>query len=119
MAAALAKKQTLSLTKAAQPAKVSRSRLVCRADGGFIGSSTNLIMVASTTAFLAAGKFGLAPTVKRGTDAACKLQDRPNAAGLISNDPTGFTAVDTLAFGALGHMAGVGIVMGLRATGGL
>jgi photosystem I subunit 10 len=46
-------------------------------------------MVASTTAFLAAGKFGLAPTVKRGTDAACKLQDRPNAAGLISNDPTG------------------------------
>jgi photosystem I reaction center PsaK len=47
------------------------------------------IMVASTTAFLAAGKFGLAPTVKRGTDAACKLQDRPNAAGLISNDPSG------------------------------
>jgi hypothetical protein len=31
----------------------------------------------------------------------------------------GFTAVDTLAFGALGHMAGVGIVLGLRATGGL
>jgi photosystem I subunit 10 len=32
---------------------------------------------------------------------------------------TGFTAVDTLAFGALGHMVGVGIVLGLRATGGL
>ncbi len=31
----------------------------------------------------------------------------------------GFTAVDTLAFGALGHMAGVGIVLGLRATGNL
>jgi photosystem I subunit 10 len=46
-------------------------------------------MVASTATFLAAGKFGLAPTVKRGTDAACKLQDRTNAAGLISNDPTG------------------------------
>uniref|UniRef100_UPI003003A719 Photosystem I reaction center subunit X psaK n=1 Tax=Coelastrella TaxID=75800 RepID=UPI003003A719 len=89
-----------------------------RADG-FIGSTTNLIMVASTAAFLAAGKFGLAPTVKRGTDAACKLVDRPNAAGLISNDPSGFTAVDTLAFGALGHIAGVGIVLGLRATGNL
>lgn len=47
------------------------------------------IMVASTTAFLAAGKFGLAPTVKNGTNAACKLQPRANAAGLITNDPSG------------------------------
>jgi photosystem I reaction center PsaK len=47
------------------------------------------IMVASTAAFLAAGKFGLAPTVKRGTDAGCRLQDRPNAAGLLTNDPSG------------------------------
>jgi hypothetical protein len=46
-------------------------------------------MVASTTAFLAAGKFGLAPTVKNGTNAACKLQPRANAAGLITNDPSG------------------------------
>jgi Photosystem I psaG / psaK len=136
-------------------------------------------MVASTATFLAAGKFGLAPTVKRGTDAGCRLQDRPNAAGLLTGDPTGvilaahctgikplvcehacrhctlhvviafhrrccftaangaaggaaanaavlsalcdagFTAVDTLAFGALGHMVGVGVVLGLRATGGL
>lgn len=27
--------------------------------------------------------------------------------------------VDTLALGALGHVVGVGIVLGLRATGGL
>lgn len=47
------------------------------------------IMVASTATFLAAGKFGLAPTVKRGTDAACRLVDRPNAVGLITNDPSG------------------------------
>jgi photosystem I subunit 10 len=47
------------------------------------------IMIASTTAFLAAGKFGLAPTVKNGTNAACKLQPRANAAGLITNDPSG------------------------------
>jgi photosystem I subunit 10 len=114
------KASTRTVACRAAPAKVSRSsRLVCRADGGFIGSSTNLIMVASTATFLAAGKFGLAPTVKRGTDAGCRLQDRPNAVGLISNDPSGFTAVDTLAFGALGHMAGVGIVLGLRATGNL
>ena len=46
-------------------------------------------MVASTATFLAAGKFGLAPTVKNGTNAACKLQPRANAAGLITNDPTG------------------------------
>lgn len=46
-------------------------------------------MVASTATFLAAGKFGLAPTVKNGTNAACKLQPRANAAGLITNDPSG------------------------------
>lgn len=56
------------------------------------------IMVASTAAFLAAGKFGLAPTVKNGTNAACKLQPRANAAGLITNDPSG-------AFGQLQQLA--------------
>ena len=34
-------------------------------------------------------------------------------------DPAGFTIVDTLACGAVGHVLGVGIVLGLRATGGL
>jgi len=38
---------------------------------------------------------------------------------LFAASPAGFTAVDTLAFGALGHMAGVGIVLGLRATGAI
>lgn len=93
--------------------------MVVRADGGFIGSTTNLIMVASTGLCLAAGKFGLAPTVKQGTTAGLKLVDRPNSAGIMSNDPSGFTIVDTLALGALGHVLGVGIVLGLRATGGL
>jgi hypothetical protein len=46
-------------------------------------------MVASITTFLAAGKFGVAPTVKNGTNAACQLQPRANAAGLITNDPSG------------------------------
>lgn len=50
-------------------------------------------MIASTTAFLAAGKFGLAPTVKNGTGADCKLVPRTNAAGLITNDPSGAACV--------------------------
>ena len=33
--------------------------------------------------------------------------------------PAGFTIVDTLALGALGHVLGVGITLGLRATGNL
>ncbi|KAF8058831.1 hypothetical protein HT031_005399 [Scenedesmus sp. PABB004] len=111
--------KSASMKAAVRPQKVSRGSTVrVRADG-FIGSTTNIIMVASTATFLAAGKFGLAPTVKRGTDAGCRLVDRPNAAGLLTNDPSGFTVVDTLAFGALGHIAGAGIVLGLRATGGL
>lgn len=47
-------------------------------------------MVASTTLFLAAGRFGLAPTVKKGASAGLKLQDR-GTMGLITNDPSGFT----------------------------
>lgn len=31
----------------------------------------------------------------------------------------GFTAVDVLALGALGHVIGVGTVLGLKATGNL
>jgi photosystem I subunit 10 len=118
-------------------------------------------MVASTGLTLAAGRFGLAPTVAKGTTAGLKLIPRSNASGIMSNDPsgerwggarrapamrcrgvpdaaspiarprshpppprlpllpTGFTIVDTLALGALGHVLGVGIVLGLRATGGL
>ena len=33
--------------------------------------------------------------------------------------PPGFTAVDVLALGALGHIIGAGIILGLRATGGI
>ena len=80
---------------------------------------TKKIMVASTTAFLAAGRFGLAPTVKNGTNAGLKLSERAQGAGLLSGDPAGFTIVDTLALGALGHVVGTGIVLGLKATGGL
>jgi hypothetical protein len=47
-------------------------------------------MVASTTACLAASRFGLAPSVKKVASAGLKLSDRPaGAVGLMSNDPAG------------------------------
>ncbi|XP_024392648.1 photosystem I reaction center subunit psaK, chloroplastic [Physcomitrium patens] len=83
----------------------------------YIGSSTNLIMVASTTLMLFAGRFGLAPSANRKSTAGLKLVDRDS--GLQTGDPAGFTATDTLACGAMGHVIGVGIVLGLKATAGL
>ncbi|KAI8467095.1 MAG: photosystem I reaction center subunit psaK, chloroplast precursor [Monoraphidium minutum] len=118
----LAQRSVLSKAAARPTLKVaapSRRSVVVRADGAFLGSSTNIIMVASVGLCLAAGRFGLAPTVKRGTTAGLKLVDRSNSAGVMSNDPSGFTIVDTLALGALGHALGVGIVLGLRGTGNL
>lgn len=75
------------------------------------------IMVASTTLMLFAGRFGLAPSANRKSTAGLKLVDRDS--GLQTGDPAGFTATDTLACGALGHVIGVGIVLGLKATAGL
>jgi len=106
----------------ARPAKVavaSRRPLVCRADGGYLGSTTNIIMIASTTLFLSAARFGLAPTANRNATAGLKLVEKGNAVGLKSNDPDGFTVVDVLTYGAVGHLVGVGTVLGLRAIGGL
>ncbi len=45
-------------------------------------------MVASTTLCLAAGRFGLAPTVKNSASAGLKLSDK-GTAGLMTNDPSG------------------------------
>jgi photosystem I subunit 10 len=46
-------------------------------------------MIASTTLFLSAARFGLAPTSNRNTTAGLKLVDSGNAVGLKSNDPSG------------------------------
>jgi photosystem I subunit X len=81
-------------------------------------SSVNQIMILSTTLTLAAGRFGLAPTSTRNASAGLKLSEN-KAAGLFSNDPAGFTAVDVLALGAFGHAMGVGIVLGLKGIGAL
>jgi photosystem I subunit 10 len=81
----------------------------------FIGSPTNIIIVASTTLMLFAGRFGLAPSANRKALAGLKLVDRDS--GLQTGDPAGFTATDTLACGVMGHIIGVGIVLGLKGIG--
>ncbi|KAK4589039.1 hypothetical protein RGQ29_019868 [Quercus rubra] len=84
---------------------------------GFIGSPTNLIIVTSTTLMLFAGRFGLAPSANRKSTAGLKLEVRDS--GLQTGDPAGFTLADTLACGSLGHIIGVGVVLGLKNIGAL
>ncbi|KAF8391009.1 hypothetical protein HHK36_023309 [Tetracentron sinense] len=81
----------------------------------FIGSPTNLIMVTSTSLMLFAGRFGLAPTANRKATAGLKLEVRDS--GLQTGDPAGFTLADTLACGSVGHIIGVGVVLGLKNIG--
>jgi photosystem I subunit 10 len=83
----------------------------------YFGSPTNLIVVGSTALLLFAGRFGLAPSANKKALAGLQLVERPS--GLQTGDPAGFTFADTLAFGAVGHIIAVGIVLGLKATGGL
>ncbi|RXH98908.1 hypothetical protein DVH24_011233 [Malus domestica] len=78
----------------------------------FIGSSTNLIMVTTTSLMLFAGRFGLAPSANRKATAGLKLETRDS--GLQTGDPAGFTLADTLACGTVGHIIGVGFVLGLK-----
>ncbi len=49
------------------------------------------IFIASTTAFLTAGRFGLAPTAKKHTKAGLKLYDE-DSEGLTTSDPGGAPA---------------------------
>jgi photosystem I subunit 10 len=94
--------------------RAGRSSQVVRA--GFIGSPENVIVVVSTTLFLTAGRFGLAPTVRRQATSGLRLVDAGNK-GLSTGDPSGFTAVDVLAHGTMGHVIAVGAILGLRAIG--
>lgn len=55
-------------------------------------------MVGSTFLFLAAGRFGLAPTSNAHTKAGLKLYQQ-NDSGVSSNDPSGFNVVDVLVGG--------------------
>merc|ERR1712224_1075235 len=89
---------------------LNRKSIVLRADSGFIGSQANLAILLSTSIFLLAGRVGLAPSANKPATVGLKLQTRES--GLKTGDPAGFTAVDTLAFGAMGHIFGVGIYLG-------
>ncbi len=80
-----------------------------------VASCSEQIIVASTTLMLFAGRFGLAPSANRKALAGLKLVDRDS--GLQTGDPAGFTATDTLACGVMGHIIGVGIVLGLKGVG--
>ncbi|DBA86288.1 hypothetical protein WJX77_009483 [Trebouxia sp. C0004] len=93
-----------------------RSQRPVRVNAGFIGSPENIIMVTSTTAFLVAGRFGLAPTVKQQATSGLRLVDN-GTKGLSTGDPAGFTAVDVLGHGTMAHVIGVGAILSLRALG--
>ncbi|XP_076899707.1 photosystem I reaction center subunit psaK, chloroplastic-like isoform X2 [Bidens hawaiensis] len=98
-----------------KPKRKGKGALGVRCD--FIGSSTNLIMVTSTTLMLFAGRFGLAPSANRKATAGLKLEVRDS--GLQTGDPAGFTLADTLACGTVGHIIGVGVVLGLKNIGAI
>eukprot|EP00850_Spirogloea_muscicola_P016297 SM000131S26727 [mRNA] locus=s131:198134:199260:- [translate_table: standard] len=98
---------------AARPCK-GKGALGARCDG-FIGSSTNLIVCGSTALFLAAARFGLAPTANREASAGLKLSERDT--GLQTGDPAGFTATDVLAYGTIGHAVAIGAILSLKLTG--
>jgi photosystem I subunit 10 len=74
-------------------------------------------MIASTTAFLGASRFGLAPSSTKTATAGLKLVGQDP--GLKTGDPAGFSAADALGAGALGHGIGIGVILGLRALGKL
>ncbi|XP_078428800.1 photosystem I subunit K [Wolffia australiana] len=97
------------------PRRRGNGALGARCD--FIGSSTNIIMVTTTSLMLFAGRFGLAPSANRKATAGLKLEVRDS--GLQTGDPAGFTLADTLACGTVGHILGVGIVLGLKNIGAL
>jgi len=105
----------LAMLRGSARTVASKGALGARAD--YLGSPTNLIVVSSTALFLAAARFGLAPSANREASAGLKLSVRDT--GLQSGDPAGFTATDVLAYGTIGHVVAIGTVLGLKAIGAL
>ncbi|KAJ7969058.1 photosystem I reaction center subunit psaK, chloroplastic [Quillaja saponaria] len=102
---------------AVQPMRRRKGHGALGARCDFIGSPTNVIIVVSTSLMLFAGRFGLAPSANRKATAGLKLEVRDS--GLQTGDPAGFTLADTLACGTVGHIIGVGVVLGLKNIGAL
>ena len=81
--------------------------LVTRA--GFIGSPTNLIMLASVGSCLAAGRFGLAPSTNMQVlEPGLKLEEVTN--DMKTGDPSGFTVRLRGRECSRGERTGTGIV---------
>merc|ERR1719222_1370449 len=77
-------------------------------------AQANHAIVVSTTILLTAGRFGLAPTANKIASSGLRLQ--PRDSGLKTGDPAGFTFADTLAYGSMGHILGIGIYFGTVGT---
>lgn len=111
--------RSLTATKPAHAKAVTarcRRSPAVKVNAGFIGSPENIIVTTSTVAFLVAGRFGLAPTLRNQATSGLRLVDN-GTKGLSTGDPAGFTAVDVLAHGTMGHVIAVGLILGLRALG--
>ncbi|XWS67431.1 hypothetical protein CRYUN_Cryun04dG0006100 [Craigia yunnanensis] len=72
---------------------------------------------ATTNLMLFAGRFRLAPSANRKATTGLKLEVRDS--GLQTGDLAGFTLADTSACGVVGHIIGVGVVLGLKNIGAL
>ncbi|KAK3264498.1 hypothetical protein CYMTET_26761 [Cymbomonas tetramitiformis] len=106
-----------SATKA--PVAARPTKLAVSAD--YIGSATNLVMVANIGATLAMGRFKFSPigmwvpSTKK-EEYAAAIEDGKDSGSWFA-DPSGFSAAEILAFGSLGHAHGIGMVLGLKAMG--
>jgi len=122
MASALANKVSVSA-----PSRVAFTRAPCRAVRPARSSvkvnalATQLVISGATAALLGVGRFAFLPFQRRKVEQASDYagpkgnQEKPSyfdslqqEASFVTttNDPAGFTIVDTLAWGALGHAVG-------------
>ena len=109
---------------------------------GAFFSDTNLVMSGCNIGMLALGRFVFLPAQRRGVEKAGEPSQtltgpgnqpttNANAGGtffdglaketqgaLQTNDPAGFTIIDTLAWGSLGHVIGMAILAGGSAAAG-
>mmetsp|Transcript_10207 Transcript_10207/g.25895 ORF Transcript_10207/g.25895 Transcript_10207/m.25895 type:complete len:139 (+) Transcript_10207:88-504(+) len=118
--ACVANRRTIAIAatrKTAAPrGRMAPNRMV-RCDG-FIGSPENVSVCFGTAIMLFACRFGFAPSSNRPStiEKGLKLDDAPT--DMISGDPAGMNFVDVLAAGSMGHIIGIGMLLGTKAMGG-
>merc|ERR1712048_330291 len=83
-------------------------------ESALLVSQASQAIILSTSILLIAGRFGLAPSSNRTSTSSLKLQARD--CGQRTGDPAGFTFADTLAYGSMGHIIGIGIHFGTVGT---